>query len=128
VLPRLVDLLGRAGRKIASAAPAEGTTGFADFWLMNAAAPHPNCMYRWLTWSITPQVQEQAAGWTGTAPVNPAACEGAARQICAAYHAADPAYVGKVAFAQVPARDCGNGKQDCAGWDEWQRTWRSIVG
>jgi putative spermidine/putrescine transport system substrate-binding protein len=128
VLPRHVNLLDRAGRRIASAAPASGTTGYADFWLMNAAAPHPNCMYMWLTWSITPQVQEQAAGWTGTAPVNPAACDGTARQVCAIYHAADPAYLGKIAFARVPARDCGNGKHDCAGWDQWQSEWRSIAG
>ncbi|MGE5292371.1 MAG: extracellular solute-binding protein [Micromonosporaceae bacterium] len=128
VLPRHVDVLDRAGRKIASAAPAQGTTGFADFWLMNARAPHPNCMYQWLTWSITPRVQQEVAEWTGTAPVNPAACDGLGRQVCGIYHVADPAYLGKVAFAQIPRRDCGDGKHDCAGWGEWQTQWRSIVG
>jgi putative spermidine/putrescine transport system substrate-binding protein len=128
VLPRHVDVLDRAGRRVASAAPAEGTTGYADSWLMNAAAPHPRCMYQWLAWSITPQVQAQAAGWTGTAPVNPAACDGAARQVCAIYHATDPAYLSKIAFAQVPAADCGNGRHDCTAWAEWQSEWRSIAG
>lgn len=128
VLPRHVDLLDRAGRKIASAAPAQGTTGFTDFWLMNARAPHPNCMYQWLTWSITPRVQQEVAGWTGTAPVNPAACDGLGRQVCGVFHVAEPAYLSKVAFAQIPSRDCGDGRHDCATWDEWQAQWRSIVG
>ncbi len=128
VLPRHVDLLARAGRKIASAAPAQGTTGSTEFWLMNAQAPHPNCMYKWLTWSITARVQQQVAEWTGTAPVNPAACDGLGPQVCGIYHVADAAYLGKVAFARVPGPDCGNGKHDCIGWGEWQSRWNSIVG
>jgi putative spermidine/putrescine transport system substrate-binding protein len=128
VLPRHVDLLARAGRKIASTAPAQGTTGATEFWLMNAQASHPNCMYEWLTWSLTPRVQQQAAAWTGTAPVNPAACDGLGRQFCGIYHVADAAYLGKVAFAHVPGPGCGNGKQDCVGWAQWQSGWDSIVG
>lgn len=127
VLPRNVDVLVRAGRKAASTDPAEGTTGSVDFWLMNADAPDPNCMYQWLSWSLTPRLQQQVAEWSGMSPVNPAACDGLGRRLCALYHAADPAYLSKVEFAHQPGPDCGNGRHDCAGWAQWQRQWSSIL-
>ncbi len=127
VLPRLVDTLARAGRKVAGVDPAEGTTGSVNFWLMNARAHHPNCMYEWLAWSITPRVQSQAAKWTGTAPVNAAACDALGRQICGLGHIVDRAYLDKVGFAHMPGPDCGNGNRACVGWTRWTHTWASIV-
>ena len=59
--PHQVDVLARAGLKVAGADPAEGTTGSVSFWLMSAHAPDPNCMYKWLAWSLTPRVQQQVA-------------------------------------------------------------------
>ncbi len=127
ILPRQVDILARAGRNVTGVDPAEGTTGSVSFWLMNARAQHPNCMYEWLAWSLTPRVQLQAAEWTGTAPVNPAACDGLGRQICGLGHVADEAYLGRVAFAHMPSRDCGDGSHDCTGWTRWKNTWTSII-
>ena len=83
-----MDILARAGRKVAGADPAQGTTGSVNFWLMSAQAQDPNCMYEWLAWSLTPRVQQQVAEWNGTAPVNPDACDGLGRQICGRYHVA----------------------------------------
>jgi len=128
VLPRHVDILARAGRKVAAADPAQGTTGQVSFWQMTAQAPDPNCMYEWLAWSLTPHVQQQVAGWNGTAPVNPGACGGLGRQICGRYHVADQAYLDKVSFAHLPVADCGDGKPGCVGWAQWQRAWNSIAG
>ena len=82
VLPRHVDILARAGRKVAAADPAQGTTGWVSYWQMTAQAHDPNCMYEWLAWSLTPRVQQQVAGWNGTAPVNPGACDGLGLPIC----------------------------------------------
>ncbi len=128
VLPRHVDVLARAGRKVAAADPAHGTTGWVTSWLMSAQAPDPNCMYEWLAWSLTPRVQQQVAGWNGTAPVNPDACDGLGQQVCGLYHVADQAYLNKVAFAHLPGAACGNGKRDCVGWAGWLSAWRSIAG
>jgi putative spermidine/putrescine transport system substrate-binding protein len=127
VQPRNVDVLARAGVKAASSDPAEGTTGSVDFWLMNANAPDPSCMYQWLSWSLTPRLQQQVAQWSGTSPVNPAACDGLGHRLCALYHAADPAYLSSVAFAHQPGTDCGNGRRDCVGWEQWQHAWMSIA-
>ncbi len=127
VLPRHVDILARAGRKVAAADPAQGTTGSVSFWLMTAQAHDPNCMYEWLAWSLTARVQQQVAAWNGTAPVNPDACDGLGRQICGLYHVADQAYLDKVWFAHLPSAACGNGSNDCAGWAKWQSAWKSAV-
>jgi putative spermidine/putrescine transport system substrate-binding protein len=128
VLPRHVDILARAGRNVAATDPAQGTTGAVNFWLMSAQARDPNCMYKWLAWSLTPRVQQQVADWNGTAPVNPAACDGLGRAVCGRYHVADQAYLNKVAFAHVPGTNCGNGKRDCTGWAAWLSAWKSIAG
>ncbi len=127
VLPRHVDILARAGRNVAGAYPAQGTTGWVSSWLMSAQAQDPNCMYEWLAWSLTPRVQEQVAEWNGTAPVNPDACDGLGRQFCGLYHVASQAYLSKVAFAHLPGAACGNGKRDCIGWAGWLGAWRSIL-
>ena len=128
VLPRHVDILARAGRKVAAADPAQGTTGAVSFWLMSAQARDPNCMYKWLAWSLTPRVQQQVAEWNGTAPVNPDACARLGRATCGRYHVADQAYLNEVAFAHLPGTDCGNGKRDCTGWAAWLNAWKSIAG
>jgi putative spermidine/putrescine transport system substrate-binding protein len=125
VLPRHVDILARAGRKVAAAYPAQGTTGWVSYWLMSAQAPHPNCMYQWLAWSLTPRVQQEVAAWNGAAPASPDACDGLGRQVCGVY-AGDQAYLGKVAFAHLPSANCGN--LDCAGWAKWRSAWKSIAG
>lgn len=126
VLPRHVDVLARAW-PVAAADPVQGTTGAVSFWLMSAHAPDPNCMYKWLAWSLTPHVQLQVARWNGTAPVNPAACAGLGRSVCGLHHVGDQAYLSKVAFAQLPVADCGNGERHCLGWAAWSTAWKSIV-
>ena len=62
--------------KVGSTVPKEGATGWADTTMMHAQAPHPNCAYKWLEWSISPKVQGDVAAWFGSNPVVPKACEG----------------------------------------------------
>ncbi len=125
--PHQVDVLARAGLKVAGADPVEGTTGSVSFWLMRAHAPDPNCMYKWLAWSLTRRVQRQVAQWSGTAPVNAAACDELGPGVCGLYHVGDQAYLSKVAFAHVPSTDCGNGKRGCVPWAAWLGAWKSIA-
>src|SRR5260370_1880787 len=114
VLPGHVDILARAGSKVAAADPAQGTTGSVASWLMNAQTRSPNCMYKWLAWSLTPPVQQQVASWNSTAPVNAAACAGFRTSICGRYHVADQAFLNKVAFPHRPATDFGHGRRNGA--------------
>ena len=50
-------------------------TGWADTWMMSAHAKHPNCMYKWMAWMVTPNVQAQVAESFGESPANPKACD-----------------------------------------------------
>jgi putative spermidine/putrescine transport system substrate-binding protein len=126
VLPQSVSALARAGQPVASASPSQGTTGQLDSWMVSANPPDPNCMYQWLNWSTTEFVQRLVAGWLGVAPVNPSACDALGSRFCNLYHANDPAYLGNVAFEQLPVANCGNGKSDCTTWADWQNAWNKF--
>jgi putative spermidine/putrescine transport system substrate-binding protein len=126
VPPRSVSALASAGQPVASAAPSQGTTASVDSWMMSANPPDPNCMYEWLTWSTTEFVQRLVAAWLGVAPVNPSACDALGSRFCGLYHADNPGYLDSVAFQQLPVANCGNGKNDCTTWSDWQNAWNKV--
>ena len=42
--------------------------------MISSKAKHPNCMYMWMNYITTPEVQAQVAEYFGEAPANPKAC------------------------------------------------------
>ena len=64
------------GVPVGSVFPEEGVTGWADTTMMHINAPHPNCSYKWLEWSLNPKLQGDLAAWFGSVPAVPAACKG----------------------------------------------------
>jgi putative spermidine/putrescine transport system substrate-binding protein len=125
-----LDVLTRAGRPVAGVVPEEGVTGWMDSWLIGARAEHPNCMYEWLKWTSSPDVQQQVAEWAGVAPANPQACEADRLKsaFCAAHRVGDDAYLKKVVFARTPAKDCGGGRRECTDYAAWVRAWQESRG
>lgn len=125
--PYQVDVLTRAGRAVRGVIPSEGVTGWLDAWMIGARVQHPNCMYQWLQWTASPDVQQQVAEWTGVAPANPQACSGDRLRsgFCAAYHVGDRDYINRIIFAHAPSKACGgeSKKNDCTDYAEWTRTW-----
>ncbi|MFB4299950.1 extracellular solute-binding protein [Actinomadura sp. NTSP31] len=125
--PYEVDVLDRAAKPVQAAAPAEGVTGWMDAWMIGARVQHPNCMYQWLQWTASPDVQQQVAEWTGVAPANPQACSGDRLRagFCTAFHVGDRDYIDKIMFAHAPTRACGgrSKKTDCTDYAEWTTTW-----
>lgn len=125
--PYQVDVLSRAGRPVRGVVPAEGATGWMDAWMIGARAQHPNCMYQWLQWTASPDVQQQVAEWTGVAPANPQACSGDRLRsgFCAAYHVGDRGHLEKIIFAHAPSKACGgkSDENDCTDYTEWTRVW-----
>jgi putative spermidine/putrescine transport system substrate-binding protein len=112
--------------------PSEGATGWADTWMLSAHAQHPNCAYLWMKWVSTPQVQAEQAISFGETPANTKACpfmDKIQKGACAQYHADAPAsYFNSIRFWKTPVKDCGNGKQDCTDYTEWQQKWTEIKG
>ncbi|TDC68147.1 extracellular solute-binding protein [Actinomadura sp. GC306] len=125
--PYHVDVLTRASRPVQAAVPAEGVTGWMDAWMIGARVEHPNCMYQWLQWTASPDIQQQVAEWTGVAPANPQACSGDRLKpgFCTAYHVGDRAYLDKVIFAHAPTKACDgeSGDNDCTDYAQWKKTW-----
>ncbi len=74
--PFQVNILQSSGAPIASTIPVEGATGWADTTMMHADAPHPNCAYQWLEWSLNSSLQGDLAAWFGSVPSVPSACDG----------------------------------------------------
>jgi putative spermidine/putrescine transport system substrate-binding protein len=112
--------------------PSEGTTGWADTWMLSAKAKHPNCAYKWMDWISTPVVQAQQAIFFGETPANTKACaemDKIDKGSCERYHGnADQAYFDSIKFWKTPLADCGNGDTDCKDYTAWQQAWTEITG
>ena len=121
--------------------PEEGATGWSDTWMISSSAAHPNCMYMWMNYIISPKVNAEVAQYFGEAPAQTKACDpstlaAAATVIgypndpkfCDKYHAADPAFWKRVDYWKTPVSDCGNGSSDCKNYNDWLQAWTSIKG
>jgi putative spermidine/putrescine transport system substrate-binding protein len=109
--------------------PKEGSTGWSDTWMISSEAKHPNCMYKWMNWIISPKANAQVAEYFGEAPAQELACKETANpNFCAEYHAEDPSFWKRVYYWEVPVADCGNGETDCVDYNEWVKAWTSIKG
>jgi putative spermidine/putrescine transport system substrate-binding protein len=51
--------------------PSEGATGWSDTWMISSQAKHPNCMYKWMNWIVSPKANAQVAEFFGEAPAIP---------------------------------------------------------
>ncbi len=120
-----LDVLARGGRPIAVAAPKEGVTGWYNAWAVGSRARNPNCMYRWMNWVSTPEVQKQMAEWRGVAPADSRACGLLRAGFCAAHHVGDRAYIDRLVFARTPDAECEK-DPECAGWSDWTQAWSSL--
>jgi putative spermidine/putrescine transport system substrate-binding protein len=109
--------------------PSEGATGWSDTWMISSQAKHPNCMYMWMDWVVSPEINAQVAQFFGEAPGQRLACEHTEeKNFCAKYHAEDPAFWKRVYFWVTPVADCGNGSSDCMDYNDWLNAWTAIKG
>jgi putative spermidine/putrescine transport system substrate-binding protein len=110
--------------------PKEGSTGWSDTWMISSKAKHPNCMYKWMDWIVSPKVNAQVAEWFGEAPSNAKSCqETADKNHCQTYHADDAAYFKRVAFWTTPRKQCGDDRGAvCKDYSEWVQAWTDIKG
>ena len=110
--------------------PREGSTGWSDTWMISSKAKHPNCMYMWMDWIVSPKVNAQVAEWFGEAPANRLSCaETADKDHCKTFHANDEDYFGKVALWTTPVKKCGDSRGDaCTDYAQWVQAWTAIKG
>jgi putative spermidine/putrescine transport system substrate-binding protein len=123
--PRLAALLKADQVPVATALP-PGSTARSASWMLVAGARHPNCMYRWLDYILSPKANAASARYLAEAPATPAAC---AYMNCRAAHAADELYWRRLSFWRTPQRDCHDRRgAACADWFDWSDAWALIRG
>ncbi len=127
--PFQVNLLGADSQPIASVVPEEGATGWADTTMMHAEAPHPNCAYMWMDWSLNPKVQGDASAWFGTVPSVLAACEGnelLGDEGCS-INGLDE--FDQISFWKTPESNCFGDDPEgtCVPYSEWVEAYQAIL-
>jgi len=122
--------------------PTEGATGWSDSWMIAKDAAHPNCMYKWMNYMSSADVQAQEAQSYGEAPSQSKACDPATLaagakaigyppdpKFCDNYHAADPSFWKRVYYWNTPLADCGDDRGDtCKDYNDWVSAWTEIKG
>jgi putative spermidine/putrescine transport system substrate-binding protein len=121
--------------------PDEGATGWSDTWMISSSAEHPNCMYEWMNFIVSPKANAEVAQAFGEAPAQSEACKASTLaaaskadgyppnpKFCDQYHAADPSFWKRVYYWETPLADCGNGSSDCMDYNDWVSAWTDIKG
>ena len=117
-------------QQIESIVPAEGATGWSDTWMVASKAAHPNCMYKWMDYIVSPSVNAQVAEFYGEAPAQTLACAKTVdKTFCDQYHALDATYANSLAYWTTPISACVDGRGDvCKDYAAWTQAWTEIKG
>jgi putative spermidine/putrescine transport system substrate-binding protein len=122
--------------------PSEGATGWSDTWMISSKAAHPNCMYKWMDFIVSPAANAEVAQSFGEAPAQSKSCDTATLtaaakadgypadpKFCDEYHAADPSFWKKVYYWITPVADCGDSRGSvCKDNNDWSAAWTQIKG
>jgi putative spermidine/putrescine transport system substrate-binding protein len=110
--------------------PKEGSTGWSDTWMISSKAVHPNCMYKWMDWIVSPKINAQVAEYFGEAPAQTKACDFTSdKDFCNLFHATDAAYADKIHYWTTPTEKCVDGSGDkCTTYQQWVDKWQQIKG
>jgi putative spermidine/putrescine transport system substrate-binding protein len=118
--------------KVGAVLPKEGSTGWSDTWMLSSKAKHPNCMYKWMDYILSPAANAQVTVYFGEAPVSAAACAEAEKLSpghCDTFHANDETYFKNVWYWNTPTKTCLDGRGDkCTDFDAWTKAWTEITG
>jgi putative spermidine/putrescine transport system substrate-binding protein len=115
---------------VETALPSEGATGWSDTWMVAAEAQHPVCMYKWMDWIVSPEVNAEVAEWFGEAPAQSKSCELTADpKHCDTFHADDPAFADQIHYWTTPTTSCLDGRGNiCIDYAKWTQAWTDIKG
>jgi len=118
-----------AGIPLNAVKPVEGVTGWSDTWMVSSHADNPNCMYLWMDYSASPEVQARFAETQNQAPVNLVACQLMQdANACTDLHADDDEWWEDVDYWSTPSEDCGDpeSEEPCKTLDEWKAAWADL--
>jgi putative spermidine/putrescine transport system substrate-binding protein len=99
--------------------------------MIAAHAAHPNCMYKWMDWIVSPKANAMVAESFGEAPAQTKSCAltAADKKFCDSYHALDANYASKIYYWTTPQKQCVDGSGDnCTDYSEWVTKWLGVKG
>ncbi len=130
--------LAEADAPVAAVIPSEGVTGWADTWMISTHAPHPNCMLKWMDYTLRPDVQSQVAIWYGAAGSNTKSCALIKKSLGKDADLVDTvrySFCGDAQFLEsiylwkTPQVNCGDDRgATCEDYSVWQQKWTDITG
>jgi putative spermidine/putrescine transport system substrate-binding protein len=135
--PVNLSLIEADKKPVAEVVPSEGATGWADTWMMSSKAKHPNCMLKWMQYTLRPEVQSQVGLWYGAAGSNAKACDLLRTALGKDANLADTVRYGECGnedflkslyLWKTPQANCGNGKTNCTDYLEWESKYTQVVG
>ena len=111
---------------VAWIAPAGAVAAQVDASVVAARAPHPNCAYAWLEWSLEPAPQAAAAAWLGAVPANTQACvEPLLGEAACRAHGAD--LLPRARFRRPAQAACGR-QGGCVPYSRWTQDFHAVRG
>lgn len=128
--PFQVNFVEGTGTRFKSVVPQEGATGWADTTMMHTDAPHPNCAYKWLEWSLNPKLQGDLASWFGSVPAVLAACEGNELLGDGGCETNGLGNFDQISFWKTPEADCfdDDAATECVPYLEWVTNYVAVIG
>jgi putative spermidine/putrescine transport system substrate-binding protein len=128
----MVNLMGaeKPPVPVKAVLPKEGSTGWSDTWMISSNAAHPNCMYLWMDYIISPEANAKVAEYFGEAPSNAKSCDLTTDpNHCTAFHADDPDYWTNIYYWTTPQANCGDDRGEvCKTYEDWRAAWTEIKG
>ncbi len=121
------------GKKVEVVKPKEGATGWSDTWMISSKAAHPNCMYKWMNYIISPKANADVTVYFGEAPVS-AGCLRRGREAerrATATRSTRPTRRTSPTCTTGTRRQsrCLDGRGDiCTDFDAWTQAWTEITG
>ena len=123
----------------AAVIPSEGVTGWADTWMISTNAPHPNCMLKWMQYTMEPKVQAEVGIWYGAAGSNTKSCDLIAKGLgkggAALVNSVEYSFCGNVDFLnslylwKTPQAVCGDDRgSTCMDYSVWSQKWTEVAG
>jgi putative spermidine/putrescine transport system substrate-binding protein len=93
-------------------------------------AKHPNCMYLWMDYIISPEANAKVAEYFGEAPSNSKSCALTKDpKHCDTYHATDESWWEDVYYWDTPVADCKDDRGEvCKTYEDWRAAWTEIKG
>ncbi|HEX6581381.1 MAG TPA: extracellular solute-binding protein, partial [Actinomycetota bacterium] len=130
---------GPEAANTAAVIPSEGVTGWADTWMISANAPHPNCMLKWMDWTLQPEIQAEVGIYYGAAGSNVDSCAEIATQLgkggedlvdTVEYSfCGDAEFLDSIHLWKTPQVACGDDRGDtCIDYSQWTQAWTEVRG